>query len=449
MHKQLRGKLDSTLAAMFSNQEYSSNYLFYAHMIGQCSIKIDKEIPAPAGVSFITDHYNLYINPEEFDKFKLTERLAILKHEMLHILLGHVKRSENRVHLPWNLSTDTALNQLIDSTHIPECAILPSNLGKMINCTSTIPQNESAEFYYELIKDNTANDKDCEHCTGTGDEPDPEDSNEANNSSGVPSKKPCSVCSGTGTDSNPGSKGNSTKETKSSELMDSHGTWENSTGDSDLQKAVTKRMTEKAQTETIKSKGTIPSEYSEWLELHSTKSEMDWKKILRGIVGNKKIGKRSSIHRRDRRFPKREDLRGKIKTRTFNLLVISDVSGSMSNTAVLKTLQEVQHICDVTKTPVNLIQIDAQAYKPELLTKKTKIFDRKGSGGTELFGAVEMAKTHNLDYQAIVVLTDGYIFETDMEKFQSLKKKLIWLIEPNGKIMPEMNANRMKAFQLK
>ena len=55
-----RGKLDDTLAAMFSNPDYRANYLFYAHVIGQCSIKIDKEMPAPAGVSFSVDHYNLY-----------------------------------------------------------------------------------------------------------------------------------------------------------------------------------------------------------------------------------------------------------------------------------------------------------------------------------------------------------------------------------------------------
>ena len=62
-----RGKIDMVLPNMFSNTTYSSDYLFYANMISQCSIKIDNTLPAPAGISFHIDHYNLYINPEKID----------------------------------------------------------------------------------------------------------------------------------------------------------------------------------------------------------------------------------------------------------------------------------------------------------------------------------------------------------------------------------------------
>ena len=58
MARQDRGKLDDTLAAMFSNIEYRTDYLFYAHMIGQCSIKIEPSLPSCAGVMFSVDHYN-------------------------------------------------------------------------------------------------------------------------------------------------------------------------------------------------------------------------------------------------------------------------------------------------------------------------------------------------------------------------------------------------------
>ena len=134
MSKLDRGKLNDTLAAMFSNIEYRSDYLFYAHMIGQCSIKIDETLPAPAGVAFSIDHYNLYINPKEFDKFKLVSRLAILKHEMFHILYGHLDRTEGRVHLPWNYATDCALNQHCNEEHLPDNCVNPKTLGEMLNC---------------------------------------------------------------------------------------------------------------------------------------------------------------------------------------------------------------------------------------------------------------------------------------------------------------------------
>jgi predicted metal-dependent peptidase len=416
MAKQNRGKLDDTLAAMFSNIEYRTDYLFYAHMIGQCSIKIVDDLPSCAGVMFSVDHYNLLINPSKFDEFTLVERLAILKHEMLHILYGHLDRKEDRVHLPWNYSTDCALNQQINQEHLPKVGVTPESLGKALGIA--VPKNQSSEFYYDLLKQEIDKQKDKQ--------------NQQQDENGEPQE---------GDDQSGGS--------SMPQLMDSHDTWEESSGDADLQKDMTKKMIDKAQVETIKSKGTVPNQCSDWLEMFSRKSEVDWKKVLRGITGNKRVGKRSTIMRTDRRFPHREDLRGKTRDRMFNLLVVADVSGSMSDEALLKTLAEVQHICTMTRSDVDLIQIDTQAYPPEKLGKKTKLIDRKGNGGTMLSPALEMAKKHKIDYNAIVVLTDGGLWNNDTDPFKKTGKKVIWLIEPTGTIIPSMNEGRMQAFQLK
>jgi len=429
MAKENRGKLDDTLAAMFSNIEYRGDYLFYAHMIGQCSIKIDTELNAPAGVAFSIDHYNLYINPntkyiplemiEEpekvepedivthegvqcikipgFDDFTLLERLAVLKHEMLHILYDHVGRKDDRDMDNWNYAADCALNQQIQKDHLPKDHINPDVLAKQLKIK--VPSNESSEFYYELLKKNNKN-KD-------------------------------GSCSDMGN------------------LLDDHSKWGESVGDGELQKDITKKMIDRASDETIKGKGTIPTECSEWLSLHSRKNEVNWKKVLRGIVGNKRVGTRTTIMRKDRRFPNRSDLRGKTKDRKFNLLVVADVSGSMDDEDVLQTLGEVRHICDMTKTDVDLIQIDTNAYKPEKLTSKTSIIERKGNGGTSLHPALDMAKQYKIDYQAVVVLTDGGLWDGDIDHFQALGKKIIWLVATNGYVMPEMNTGKMKAFQLK
>lgn len=400
--------LDETIAAMFSNMEYKNNYLFYAHIIGQCSIKLTDQLLAPAGVSYNIDHYNLYINPEMFDKFLLTERLAILKHETLHILMGHLEMYKDeglRIAEAGNkelknIAYDCAINQLIDSQHLPGTCITPKTLQERLKVK--VKEKEISEYYYELLK------KEAEAGNPAF------QSNE-----GMPN------------------------------LMDDHDEWENSKGDKELQQDLTKKMIEKAQSETIKSKGTVPHDCSDWLKLHTRKSEVNWKKVLRGIVGNKRVGRRSTIMKADRRFPKREDLRGKTKDRVFNLLVVADVSGSMSDNAVLQTLGEVRHICDVTKTDVDLIQIDTQAYPPEKLNKRTKLVERKGCGGTDLHPALTTAKEKNIDFQAVVVLTDGGLFDGDIDHFQALGKKVIWLIEPSGTVLEDMNTGRMKAYKLK
>lgn len=411
-----RGKIDDTLAAMFSNPKYSSNYLFYAHMVGQCSIKIREDLPAPAGVSFVNDHYELYINPERFDKEPLEERLGTIKHEMLHILGGHLTVRFTEVLkknvMKWNYGTDCAINQQIEPSHVGKNWVTPETLSKFYGFE--FPKNLSSEEYYNLL---------------------PGDENDENNENGDG-------------ESGNGQQGNGQPGSGKPELADSHETWKESTGDKDLQKDITKKMIEKAQEETIKGRGNLPTETSKWLELFSAKSQIDWRKVLRGITGNKKTSSRRTMKRRDRRMPHREDLRGKIKNRTFNVLVVGDVSGSMSDTALLETFNEVKYICDVTNSASDLIQIDTHAYEPEKISKETKIVSRKGQGGTLLSPALDKAKEHNIDYQAIVVVTDGGLCSRDVEAFNKERKRVIWLVEKSGHIMSEMNSKYMKAFKL-
>jgi len=395
-----RAHLDTILCNMFSNHTYAADYLFYAHMIGQCSIKICDDLPAAAGISFVHDHYNLYINPTLFNKFTVPEGLAVLKHEMLHILYGHVQRTENRTAKHWNYSTDCALNQHIQKKHLPDGCIFPDILEKLLNVT--VKDNESAEYYYELIKSAIDSATDGKHCS----QPEPTDT--------------------------PGT----------------HTTWEESVGDADLQKNITEKMICRAQSETIKNAGDVPNECSEWLELHSNKPQVNWKKVLRNIVGNKKVAKRSTINRRDRRFPHREDLRGKTKNRIYTLLAIVDVSGSMSSKAIQQTLNEVRNICNCTNTDIDIIQVDTYAHPPEKLTKTTKCLTRKGNGGTVLSEALNTAQKYHIDYQAIVVLTDGYLFNDDIAQFRNIKKRVIWLIESDGTVPNGLSENRMQAFKL-
>jgi predicted metal-dependent peptidase len=398
-----RRKLDETIAAMFSNPEYHSSYLFYAHMIGQCSIKIDENCPSPAGVTYEIDHYNLYINPSIFDKYPLTQRLFILKHEMLHILYDHVGRKGDKDHMLWNYATDCAINQQDNLGHVPEQCVTPETMSKYFDIN--VVYGESSEYYYEVFKNNI-NNKDPQDGESDIDSP------------------------------------------ESPELLDNHDMWQQSNGDGELQKDITKKMIEKAQDETIKGKGSLPDNISEILTLHTRTRAVCWKKMLRNIIGNKKTNRRTSIMRQARRFPKRQDLRGTLKDRVFNLLVIADVSASMDDEALLKTLGEVQNICTLTNTNLDLIQVDTEAYKPEKLTKTTKIIERKGSGGTILYPAIEKAKEYNIDYHAIVGMTDGYMFDEDIEQFKNLNKKIIWLIEPNGFDNKKLNQGLMKSIKL-
>jgi len=388
-----RRKLDETIAVMYSNIEYNNTYMFYGQMLSQCSIKIDNILNSPAAVSFEKTHYNLYINPDIYDKYSLLERLAILKHEMLHILYNHVSRQNDKNHKEWNYATDCALNQDICTDHLPKDCINPKALAEIYGVQEIY--NESAEFYYELIKDKKPINKDKLN------------------------------------------------------TLDNHDKWEECSANKDIQKELTKNMIEKAVSETLKLSGNIPDKCSKWINIHSKKSEISWKKVLKNIISNKRTNSRRTIMKRDRRFSNRDDLKGKIKESSFELLVVCDVSMSMKDEAIIKTLQEVQHICYISNVIVNLIQVDTIAHDPEKLTKKTKTFNRKGNGGTLLSTALVKAKEHKLNFNAVVVLTDGGVIMDDIRKFNELNKKVIWLIEPNGLYTDNMNSGKMKVFKIK
>lgn len=407
-----RSAFDETVANMFSNPKYASNYLFYAHLLGQCRVVFDNTLPAPAGVNFMYDHFNLYINIDGiapsilnpkgvpgFASFPLEQRLGILKHEMLHILYNHIGRREDRNHNGFNISSDCAINQQIERNHLPEWVILPDQFPGV----GSVPVNLTAEQYYELLPKEY------------------KDNNGGGNGSGQESGQ-----------------------------LDDHGKWDESQGDKELQDDIAKNMIERSISNTQKAHGNLPSQVSDWLALVTRKREIDWKNVLRSIVGNKRVGSKRTLLRRDRRLPNFEWIKGRTKDRKFDLLLVSDVSGSVSNTALTALWGEVRHICDVTNTPVHLIQVDAHPCKPEQLKKNTRTIERKACGGTILHPALEMAEKHKLEYNAIVVTTDAYLDESDVRKFADTGKRVIWLIEAEGADpMPIMNSGKMQAFKLK
>jgi predicted metal-dependent peptidase len=179
------------------------------------------------------------------------------------------------------------------------------------------------------------------------------------------------------------------------------------------------------------------------------KREVDWKKVLRSIVGNKKANIRKTLLRRDRRQPNASWIKGKTKDRIFSLGAISDVSGSVSDVPLMKLWSEVISLCKTFDTDVYMVQVDTQPTEPEKLTKNTRKLERKRCGGTILYPAIEHFSKSGIHYDALLVTTDGYLDSQDVAYFARLKVPVVWLIEPDGQVMQEMNSGRMRAIKLK
>lgn len=103
----------------------------------------NKDTPFPAGVSFHNNQYYLHVNPDVFfsDQFTLQNRLAILIHEALHIILLHIARAGDRNKMIWNLATDIAINQMISG--LPDKCVSHTQFN--------LPPGKDAEWYYNAL----------------------------------------------------------------------------------------------------------------------------------------------------------------------------------------------------------------------------------------------------------------------------------------------------------
>jgi predicted metal-dependent peptidase len=387
---------------------YTADYIFYMYMVSQCRIKFDPELPAPAAVNFEYDHFNLFINLDQWSTLLLDHRVGILKHEMLHLLYQHIFRKEDRIHENFNFAADCAENQQIKREHLPTGAVLPDTLAKLLTKQSgktvKVPPNLSAEDYYDLIM-KVVNEN--------------------------PDKFPSRAMAGNG-DSD----------------VDDHGKWEEGKGDPNIAKNMAKAMLDKAADQTQKSRGNLPSEYAQLVELLGATPKVRWQQVLKKVAGNKRVDAVRTFYKPNRRLPDMMHVKGTVKDRKYDLLVVADVSGSVSNEELLYGLNEIQHISRLTGTATKLVQVDTDAYPPENIGSKVRSFKRKAAGGTNLHPALEMANNHGINYNAIVVITDGYLCTSDINVFANTGKKVIWLLTEMVE-QGSFNQGKMQSFQLK
>jgi predicted metal-dependent peptidase len=391
-----RLSIDETFANMFSSPAYREDYVFYAHILAQCKVVMTKDVPL-AGVNFTINRYNLFINPDTFLKLPILERMAVLKHEALHILYGHISRKGDRNHELFNITSDCAINQLIKREHLPSGCVFPDSLEKQLKEQGykiKVPKMLSAENYYDLLPSETKENAENGQCnSGDGE---PQDCGECDGTGEDGNGEPCKSCNGTGKEFYKG--------LFEDNPLDNHSKWDESEGEKDLQQDITKRMIDKS---IEKSRGNVPSDLEHFMKLWERKAQISWKKVLRNIASNKKANKVATIMRKSRRFPNRPEIRGHKKDRVFDIVVILDVSGSMSNEEIIVGLNEIREVAKLTASTVKILQVDTEVHAVEDFTPGK--FNRSAGGGTEMLPGFRYIKENKISHDAIILITDGWI----------------------------------------
>ncbi len=404
---------------------YSSNesLMWYGHLVTACEIKRDLNMPSPAGVRFMFNKYEMFINPLLFGLYTTEEQIAILKHEMLHIINLHIVRQKDRDHKKWNFGTDISINQLVKN--IPVDGLQPEKFQ--------FEKNLNAEQYYDLIPTNYESSPEYKKGQkGGGSSSNGEGEGSGNDVVDNEQKLKDLISSALSAAENG--------------MIGDHSKWQESQGDAEAAKEITRQMTETA---TNKSRGMSPSECANAIQMLKMKEQINWKKELRKIVGNRKAFSKLTIKKNDRRFPDRKDLRGKTHDHVADILVILDVSGSMSDAEVMYGLNETRAIAEKAGAGVKVLQVDTVPKLVENFDPKSKSFTRRGFGGTYMYPAIEFAMEKKIRFDAIVFITDGYIESVWDGKIPRVP--FIWLVT-NDKTNLALNISsypRMKSYTLK
>lgn len=310
----------------------------------------------------------LYVNMDFWKSLDDTMKVAILKHELNHLLMGHLtnnwKYLNDENHNLLNISQDCEINSFI-----PELQKDPYCYPAAFN----LENNKGTLYYYDQIKKNHKNTNrstvDDHRFLGQGD-----DLSDAE------------------------------KQLVEQQIANN-----------------AKRTAEQVK----KSCGNIPGQFLDYIEnLFKVKDRIfNWKAYFRRSLGSmidvelKKTRKRESM-----RFP---GAAGSKHKRKAKVLVVVDTSGSISNQDLCDFFSEIHHVYKAG-TVVDIIENDTKIQRQYTYNGK---WDMKasGRGGTILNDSIDFYNKHRRDYTAMVVFTDGYC---DVN-FNILGKNL-WIITHDG-----------------
>lgn len=123
---------------------------------------------------------------------------------------------------------------------------------------------------------------------------------------------------------------------------------------------------------------------------------------------------------------------GKTRDFTFDISVLIDTSGSMSNDDIREGLSGIRHIIEKDRyCHTTVLEVDAGVEKEYVVRKIRDIqFNIKGRGGTTLGPGLFRAR--DLACDVCLAFTDGYTENINNYPRKKLPKKIIWVINAGG-----------------
>lgn len=378
---------------------------FYGMFLIMLNKEFTKSVPT-AGVGTIGINYNLYINPEFWEKLNQNSRRGLLKHELLHIGFFHLTDFNHLTEkFIANLAKDCEINQYIDEADLPPGPVLPSLFPEL-----ALQPKKGTLYYYEKFMKGA---KKCPNLAAAI----------AANAAGQGS---CTM----------------QVKGKSQEInLPEHSKWgEIQSKDEATQKLINRQVEfilKEIAEQITKTRGTIPGEFAEILERINKVEEpkFDWKGYLRRFVGgSQKVYTKKSRRKLSKRFEGSPGLKIKPKR---HVLIGVDTSGSVSTEELKEFFNEVHHI-HKNGSEVTVVQCDASIsnvapFKPNM---EIKIH---GRGGTDFQPVIDYYNEHYHKFTCLVYFTDG-----ECSAPTGVRGKTLWVLSSKSKMNESLPGSVIK-----
>ncbi|MDB2417268.1 VWA-like domain-containing protein [Paracoccaceae bacterium] len=375
---------------------------FYGHLLGGLVRRVSEDVPT-AAVALTSRGPELVINPLFFIKeLNTKERVAVIKHEALHIIFRHLYRKPKKNTDPelFNIAADIVVNQLIAPWPLPETGVTLKTFPDY-----DLRPDQTVEWYYDkLLKLKKATLKLNNARTG-------------NNGSGS---------SGSDEAENATQSMEALNSIRHQTTHSDHSLWAASGGasaadDKPISQTLIDALEVDIERHVIRARNRMP--VSQWGSIplsiqtelqsieQSRKPKVDWRRTLRLFANS---GYRTSLVPTNRRMSKRfNTFPGTRVKREKRVAVVIDTSGSISIDQLELFSAEIHGIWR-NGADVHIIECDA--YVQRTYPYKGKPLDNvQGGGGTSFDPAFEWLKNmRNGRFDACIYLTDGMAGEPEI-----------------------------------
>jgi predicted metal-dependent peptidase len=344
-------------------------------------------------------HCQCVYHPPFVDTLSVEQLYGVVMHELEHLIRVHcIRRTDHHHPLAWNIAADMCVNGTKRNPRIgykdpsTNKTVFPLGEDKLVTIPEDWPDNETTEFYYDKLIENSPPPQPSSGGDGEG----PEGKGQGQ------SQDSCKGKPGRGKPGDQKKPGGSNPYDKNT--LDNHDLWQESEVSDDEARQVVKSLTDQA---TGAHPGSVPGHLQGALDALG-KPVVRWRELLRRYMGNHIGNRRVTFNRRNRR---RDEfgIPGVSHRAAAAVSVVVDTSGSVSDEKIKNFFGEIESV--TSRAKVSVLQWDHgyQGFKPAYRRGDWKKIKIGGRGGTDMNAPVQWLKQHGVVHDVMIMFTDGEV----------------------------------------